>query len=299
MSALFIDSLGEELTNLAVNFVNGPTNLIPPINPALDGEPEAVFATPLVGFAAADDPIFLDYKQEHIIGPYHWTPLEAFRLAFPDEQVEASELTVMSWVLPQTRATRKDQAKLKELTSERWVRSRIPGEKFVNVGLRNHMVNELQQRGIPAAAPQLLPQWHMLKDDSGHEYASTWSERHMAHAAGLGTFGVCDGLITPVGKAHRTGSIVIRKKIQPTPRPYTQHQEYCLYYSSGTCGACIKRCPVGALSDKGHDKALCYDYLWGVTHIYVRDKWDFDGYGCGLCQVAVPCESRIPPRKNK
>jgi len=34
-------------------------------------------------------------------------------------------------------------------------------------------------------------------------YASSWSERHIAYVAGLGTFGFCDDLITPVGKAMR------------------------------------------------------------------------------------------------
>ena len=27
---------------------------------------------------------------------------------------------------------------------------------------------------------------------------------------------------------------------------------------------------------------------------YVRLHYGFDGYGCGLCQTAVPCESGIP-----
>ena len=35
-------------------------------------------------------------------------------------------------------------------------------------------------------------------------------ETHAAHAAGLGTFGLCDGLITPIGKAIRVGSVVAK-----------------------------------------------------------------------------------------
>jgi hypothetical protein len=44
------------------------------------------------------------------------------------------------------------------------------------------------------------PIWQQYKD-----YASSWSERHAAHAAGLGTFGLCDGLITAKGKAMQGG----------------------------------------------------------------------------------------------
>jgi len=41
-----------------------------------DGEP--VFATPLVGFAAGDDPVFEEFKRH--VGAFHLTPGEAFAL---------------------------------------------------------------------------------------------------------------------------------------------------------------------------------------------------------------------------
>jgi len=129
-------------------------------------------------------------------------------------------------------------------------------------------------------------------------YASTWSERHATYASGLGTFGLCDGLITPLGKAMRVGSVVARIEIPPTPRPYTDHRAYCLFFSKGICGKCIDRCPVGALSEKGHDKVKCRAHLNPTTSEYVKANYGFDGYGCGLCQTAVPCESKIPTAKD-
>jgi hypothetical protein len=51
-------------------------------------------------------------------------------------------------------------------------------------------------------------------------FASKWSERHAAYVSGLGTFSLCDGLITPVGIAIRYGSVVSRIPIQPASRPY-------------------------------------------------------------------------------
>jgi len=155
----------------------------------------------------------------------------------------------------------------------------------------------LQKNGYPALAPALSDQW-ARKESEKYVFASTWSERHAAYAAGLGTFGLCDGLITPRGKAIRTGSVVARIKIAPTPRPYTDHHAYCLFYTQGICGECIDRCPVGALSQAGHDKIKCRNHIRPVTADYVKTHYGFDGYGCGLCQTKVPCESKIPTKSD-
>jgi NAD-dependent dihydropyrimidine dehydrogenase PreA subunit len=279
---------GSWLTDAANAFMLGPDNDL-----HLPGSREPAFDLPLVAFAAGDDPIWENFK-EHV-GPYHWTPLEAFSLGYPGEAVRASELTVMSWILPQTEATLRDHGKERELPAERWARSRFFGEEHVNGGLRRHMLETLRAQGIQAVAPFILGEWRGMPSEA-YVFSSTWSERHAAHAAGLGTFGLCDGLITPRGKAMRAGSVVMRLAVPANERPYTDHREYCLFFSSGVCGACIKRCPVGALSPEGHDKRACKAYLYDVTARYVENTWHFGGYGCGLCQVAVPCERRIPPK---
>jgi epoxyqueuosine reductase len=251
---------------------------------------EKAFEKCLLGFSRGDDPLYAEYKQ--VVGPFHWTPLEIFDKAFPQSGVRADELTVVSWILPHREATKSDNRKETSYPSERWARARIFGEQ-VNVKLRREMVTALQGAGYQAVAPQLFPDWS-VKPSETYVMASTWSERHAAHASGLGTFGLCDGLITPLGKAMRAGSVVARIRIPPTPRPYNDHQAYCLYFSRGLCGQCIPRCPVGALSEKGHDKVKCREFLKPVTEEYVKSHYGFDGYGCGLCQTAVPCESKIP-----
>ena len=251
---------------------------------------EKAFENPLVGFSRGDDPIYISYKE--YVGPFHWTPLEVFNQAFPEAGVSAEELTVISWILPQTRATRVDNRRQDTYPAERWARARIFGEE-VNVRLRKRVVEVLQKAGHEAVAPQLAAAWEKKKSEQ-YVFASTWSERHAAYAAGLGTFGLCDGLITTRGKAIRAGSVVARINIAPTPRPYTDHRAFCLFYSQGICGKCIKRCPVGALSEKGHDKVKCLQHLKPVTEEYVKANYHFDGYGCGLCQVGVPCEAKIP-----
>jgi epoxyqueuosine reductase QueG len=283
------DGLLAELKKASKEFMSGADNTIE----LSTGVSVPCFDMPIMGVAAGEDPIWRAYKT-NIIGPYHFTPLEAFQMAYPDEPVTASQLSVLSWVLPQTADTREEQRKQTYITGERWARSRSIGEGKVNEGMRRYLIAYLAQKGIPAAGPQILPQWYRLRASEGHEYSSAWSERHAAHAAGLGTFGLCDGLITPAGKAHRVGSIVLKHPLPVTPRPYRSYNEYCLFFTSGKCRACVKRCPVGALSEKGHDKLLCYNYLWEKSHPYVKETWHFNGYGCGLCQVGVPCEYRIP-----
>ena len=82
----------------------------------------------------------------------------------------------------------------KKYPAEEWARIRVYGEAF-NVALRQHVANHFSASGHAAVAPMLVPNWTIVKSER-FSYASSWSERHAAHAAGLGTFGLCDGLIT-------------------------------------------------------------------------------------------------------
>jgi ferredoxin len=245
--------------------------------------------TALVGFASGADPVWQQFKE--YVGAFHWTPWEVFSQHGPAEAVNPEKLTVVSWVLPQREMVRKSILRAKKYPSEEWARIRIYGEAF-NVALRRHVVKSLDQAGYAAVAPMLTLNWTVVKSER-FSYASSWSERHAAYAAGLGTFGLSDGLITAKGKAMRVGSIVAKISIQPTKRPYASHQAYCLFFTEGTCGKCIDRCPVRAITEAGHDKEKCRQHLVRCAD-YVKETYKFDGYGCGLCQVGVPCEAGIP-----
>ena len=248
----------------------------------------------LVGFASGHDPIWQQYKE--YVGGFHWTPWEVFNQHLPGEPITAEALTVISWVLPQRKIVRQSNRKARKYPSEAWARIRVFGEAF-NVELRRHVVSTLSAAGHPAVAPMLVPNWTIVNSKQ-FSYASSWSERHAAHAAGLGTFGLCDGLITPKGKAMRVGSVVVKAPIEPTPRPYNDHRAFCLYFDNETCGKCIDRCPVGAITKSGHDKEKCRRHL-GQARKYVKKTYHFEGYGCGLCQVGVPCEAGIPVKKAR
>jgi ferredoxin len=260
-------------------------------NSMQDAAGEPAWDAALVGFASGADQIWQQYKE--YVGAFHWTPWEIFNQHRPELPVSAEQLTVVSWILPQRRSVRDSNRRARKYPSEQWARIRIFGEAF-NAALRRHLVGCLEAAGHAAIAPMLAPNWTIVRSDR-FSYASSWSERHAAHAAGLGTFGLCDGLITARGKAMRAGSVVANLALEPTPRPYGDHRAYCLFFADGTCGKCIDRCPVRAITEAGHDKEKCRRHL-ARSREYVQKTYRFEGYGCGLCQVGVPCEAEIPVR---
>ncbi len=254
----------------------------------------------LLGFSSGADKLYGFFKQH--IGEFHWTPLEAFALGMATEAGESGnsefvdtapdELTVISLALCQTDATKAANRQQTRFPSEHWARSRKYGQRCSRA-LTQALVAALAARGWPAVAPALLPEAEE-KQSPTYGRAFTWSERHVAYASGLGTFGLCGALITERGQAVRLGSVIVRAQFPPTPRPYANPFAYCLFFSEGTCSACVDRCPAGSVTEEGRDKDACSRHLEPVTAEFVQREYGFRGYGCGLCQTGVPCESRIP-----
>lgn len=256
------------------------------------GSDERYFDDPLIGFASATDPLFTEYKS--VIGKFHLTPGELVSASIPNESWVPA--TVICWVLPITDRTRVSNRSETIYPSRLWAQTRNFGEQF-NTALRRHMVTWLSGKGHCAAAPQLMPAWREMPE-TAVGIASTWSERHAAYAAGLGTFSLTDALITPKGIAHRLGSVITDLKLEPSQRPYPERRANCLHYREGTCGACIGRCPVGALSRDGHDKYKCRSYVYGTIPDAVSAEYGVHAAGCGLCQTKVPCEAKIPAGRD-
>ena len=244
---------------------------------------------PLVRFASGADPLFRRYKK--IIGSFHLTPEEIFGLTFGKKK-SPKTLSVVSWILPTAEDIRVSNRKETRVPSRLWAHQRDFGEKF-NVKLRDHVVSVLRKKGYSAVAPMNSPHWRRLKTRKVG-YCSNWSERHVAYACGLGTFGLSDGLITPRGKAIRVGSVVTDLSLKPSGRPYPDHHANCLYFFNGTCKACARRCPAGAITAKGHDKDKCRDYMYIGFGPALKAKYGVEITGCGLCQTKVPCEFEIP-----
>lgn len=238
-----------------------------------------IFEPPLVGFASADDPMFVEFKKESVIGPL-------FRL--PGEWFEGA-VTVISYFLPFTEAVRRSNYDGK-LPSEDWMHGRFLGEKF-NHAVRCFLVNELEKMGGKAVIPAL----HEIYRADYDNFSSNWSERHIAYAAGLGTFGLSRGLITKKGIAGRFGSAITDLKFQVSARTFSNPFQNCPYFSDQSCGACVERCPSGAITESGKDKSACHRFTRIEDHAReMRVKYNYDHSVCGKCQVDVPCEDCIP-----
>lgn len=230
-----------------------------------------IYDAPLLGVASAADPLFTEYQKPGVIAPHFMTP----------EQWLPGAKSVISYFLPFTAALC-DSNEGAGLPSMEWIRARVEGEAC-NDRVREFIMAFLQEHGAQAVAPVIDPRFADIRR------ISNWSERHIAYAAGLGTFGLHRGLITPKGVAGRFGSVVTTLELEPTKRVYTGLHDSCLFYAKGTCGACIKRCPPHAITEKGKDNTVCGDYIQTDVVPY----FPFPG-GCGKCYAKVPCRSKNP-----
>ncbi len=256
-----------------------------------------IWKEPLVNFANGDDPIFAEYKT--VIAPIHLTPRQALAKAYDKSPKDMpAPLSTISWILPATKETCKSNRAETRVPSRLWSHTRHYGEQFNNA-LRRHVVEILTGMGYLAVAPMLQPYFKTEKNETGPY--SNWSERHIAYAAGLGTFSLSDGFITERGIAHRCGSVVTDLVLPASPRTAENPYSNCLPYVGVSCRACIKRCPAEAITEKGHDKIKCLAYLHDIGYLPAPKEYDNDTTvaGCGLCQVKVPCEFRNPTKKLK
>lgn len=252
---------------------------------------------PLVGFASGTDPLFLEYKT--VVSSSHLTPREIIAAALKEKGrglllTEIEQISVVSWILPVSEDTHKANRQENRFPSKLWALTRCSGGTFNNA-LRRHVIGFLENLGHAAAAPILSPAFRFFRDEKVG-WTSTWSERHVAYACGLGTFSLNDGLITPRGIAVAIGSVVTLLKLTPTEKKYRHYKENCLHFRNEKCGRCIPRCPAGAITEKGHDKEKCREYMNSDS---LNTKYQEYGLqnpppSCGLCQTGVPCEFEIP-----
>ena len=289
---IFLKNPNEVLEHLIKNFIK-TTDL----NRRTQLDQGIYFDEPLVGFASGNDPLFIEYKK--IIGSFHQTPREIILAALKEKGKplllsEVDQISVISWVLPAHEDIRKSNRMEDRLPSRLWLYLKEFGE-ICNNALRGHVVRYLEDLGYMAVAPSLLPSARSLRDEKVG-WASPWSERHIAYACGLGTFGLSDGLITPKGVAMRVGSVVTTLKLTPTDRKYRHPKENCLFFRNEKCGRCIQRCPADAITEKGHDKDKCRDYCNSESLQTRRSEYGPQKLSpaCGLCQTRVPCEFQIP-----
>lgn len=239
-----------------------------PLNRAHDLADLQLFDAPLFGVASANDELFPQLRQPSII-------IETYLL--PTDWLPTAK-SIISFFLPFTtevRASNRQQG----LPSTEWLYGRIEGQAFV-VAVGNLLVDLLRQCGYEAVFPTVDSRFKIVNR------RSNWSERHTAFIAGLGTISLNRSLITKVGAAGRLGSVITDLELPATERNYHEFDENCNH-----CGACIRRCPAGAISADGKDHAICDAFLETTRQKFAPR------YGCGKCQTAVPCEKGIPAKR--
>lgn len=242
-----------------------------------------IFDAPLVCVASADDPLFKRIKSdENVLG-------DAFML--PEEWLPGAK-SIISVFYPFSEAVRTSNYDNLEIPSGEWLHGRVEGHDFIHETDKS-FATLLEKQGFRTCIPALQSSFVVNKREPEDArdvpmFTSNWSERHVAWIAGLGTFGLCTHLITEKGKAGRIGSIITTAELTSTVRPYGEDPfAYCTH-----CGECTKHCPVDALSlESGKDFQTCWAYM-EETKVRFKPR-----YGCGKCQLQIPCEARIPNKR--
>lgn len=234
-----------------------------------------LFDEPFVGYAGANDELFLSYKEDGRITYGRFMP--------PAEWLPEAK-TVVSVFLPFTKEVKASNAHDMRMPSIEWLLGRIEGQTMIN-SLSKFLQDKLRGMGFRCVAPSVDSRFRAFSGGSSNEsYGSNWSERHVAYAAGMGTFGLSRGIITKKGIAGRFTSVITDIEHTATKREYRGIYDYCTM-----CGACLRNCPAGAITVRGgKEHAPCSAFLDNVKEICSPR------YGCGKCQVGVPCENGIP-----
>jgi epoxyqueuosine reductase QueG len=267
------------IITLAEKFVSdSPNNYITEetaLNPNCAGM--KIYEAPIFAFGSANDELYIKYKSSDIIGSRFLSPAEWL----------PSVKTVISFFLPYTNKIKKANAADCNWPADEWLNGRYEGQELLTI-LLEYLVKTISEAGFQSLAPSIDSRLKIENVgesiDFKSNWTSNWSERHIAYACGLGTFGLSKGIITKRGMSGRLGSVLTELDLPKDSRNYDDVYEYCTM-----CGACIDRCPVHAISfESGMKRQLCSDFLDKV-----REKHN-PRYGCGKCQVGVPCESEIP-----
>lgn len=272
-----LQMITEEFTRFVAEHPNNAIQASYALDPSLVGI--RFFDEPLVACAAAEDPIFQQFQNDPvIIGPM-------FRL--PEQWLPGAK-SVISFFLPFTKEIRDSNVEPLEEPSNAWIHGRKEGQEFMMEACQQ-VAGWLWEEGYEAVIPAGHPDFQTNRDPNrlalGQPmFTSTWSERHVAFAAGLGTFSLTKHLITEKGVCGRFGSVITTAPLEPTPRSYTDPYEYCTF-----CGACTCRCPVNAMDvATGKDMVACATFTDKHKVTYAPR------HGCGKCQLKLPCTTKRP-----
>ncbi|MDR2869988.1 MAG: hypothetical protein LBV04_06030 [Deferribacteraceae bacterium] len=213
---------------------------------------------PLVRYASVDNPIIRQLKT--LVHPEH---------RMPEDFLPAAK-SIISYYLPFKENIGKSNIG-GELASPEWAKAYATTNKMA-AQLNLQLVDYIKAHGFDAASSG--NPGRIAKDI----HFSNWSQRHVAYAAGHGSFGLNNMLITERGCCGRFFSVI-------TSLPFADEEyqgERCLYKSKGACKLCMAACPVGALTTEGFDRLKCSIMGDKSAAIYNGDTI------CGKCVAGMP-----------
>lgn len=263
---------------------------------------QAIWQEPIVGFADAGSDYIRSLKE--IIHPDHQMPDEVIGDA---SIIIAYFLPFEEWVTESNTGRSTDEATGSEaangeLASALWAQSYEATNEMMG-RLNEHIIEVVHKLGHEAAT---APEAQVFYRD---EVISHWSFRHLAYAAGLGTFGLNNMLITDKGCSGRFNAVVTDIDIEPDQPKET---EACLFKNNGTCGACMVKCPAGAITESGFGRHKCYAQCMKNAAVYTEFGSSYAGRleegaavseaqgpeqvigseVCGKCIAGMPCACR-------
>lgn len=227
---------------------------------------ESVWGDPIVGFGDARSPLFSELKT--LVHPEHYMP----------DDILPGATIVVSFYLPFD----KDIA-----------RSNISGEvaspEFAYAtALTNSIAEDLTDtvatdvRAYDYEA-ELPPDASRIEGD----IVSRWSQRHVAYICGMGTYGKNNMIITRSGCCGKFYSFVTNLDVEPDPIPET---ERCSFKRDGSCGVCMQKCRIKAITPGGFDR-------WACDRNGDTARARYSGLNvCSKCIVGMPCSFRDPSR---
>lgn len=230
-----------------------------------------LWGEPLVRAVSSDRKEILALKET--VSPRHLSPLEILPDAkgivcfFVPFDVKVSESNIGG-----------------RYASAEWARAYILTNELI-AEISDGIERFLNARGFRAGK---IPATHNFDAET---LLSDWSHRHVAAAAGLGTFGINNMLITDRGCCGRLGSVVTNCEFEYGDEGAMA--ERCLFKRDGSCGACLKKCFTGAYADNGYDRHRCYAVcLENAAHHADIGYADV----CGKCLVGLPCSAKDPSK---
>lgn len=241
----------EELKTIITNF----------ITESVANSSSNLYRTPLIGFASANDSIFLQLKD--VISAEHLLPIDLL----PEAR------TVLAFFLPYVKEL-PDSNRKGDFASRKWAEAYDSTNKLIN-DICCNLANLLNAYCVKAA--WLKPTYEF---DKQKLYAQ-WSHKHIAYACGLGSFGRNQLLITSSGCAGRFGTLVIDAIIKPTSR--LSPVRSC--FAEKGCIYCFENCPVQAVNQTGFDRHKCYRHCLANDRLFP----DLNSVEvCGKCSTG-PC----------